>query len=349
MGNRQRYQGNEYIEELGLEWMDFHNRQYDPQLGRFLSVDPLADAGGQQVLSPYHAMACNPVSMMDPLGLQVFGPANPMTVQDPAAMARAIAPTLLNHMPGGGLWDLSNMNRYIASLPKDLQAEAWMLYLSGGATGASTFQSRLGDLLTERAAKGNERKGSWASDMFGQLVLSIENGHDVFDEQGNLMTFLDEQQVYGFNYKNSIYERWMKWMGQYKRNNRNKDAAEPAHPWVKKLNDMYGQGTFLTSNALSFVGTKTGKVLSMGGAHVWRASTYSAQKALLAELAYGSNAIKGIGKGLGYGGLIITGVDMYMNGVTTSNSIDLFMGGVSFYSGLGMDRRWCVFCRQCGS
>ena len=29
--NRQRYQGNEYREELNLRWMDFHNRQYDPQ------------------------------------------------------------------------------------------------------------------------------------------------------------------------------------------------------------------------------------------------------------------------------------------------------------------------------
>jgi len=72
--SRQRYQGNEYIEEQGLDWMDFHNRQYDPQLGRFLSVDPLADAGGQQTLSPYHAMGCNPVTMVDPLGLEYFAP-----------------------------------------------------------------------------------------------------------------------------------------------------------------------------------------------------------------------------------------------------------------------------------
>lgn len=72
--HRQRYQGNEYIEERGLEWMDFHNRQYDPQLGIFLGIDPLADAGGQQVLSPYHAMGCNPVSMVDPLGLVYFAP-----------------------------------------------------------------------------------------------------------------------------------------------------------------------------------------------------------------------------------------------------------------------------------
>lgn len=67
--NKKRYQGNEYKDELGLNWMDFHNRQYDPQLGRFLSIDPLADADGQQTLSPYHAMACNPSTIIDPLGL----------------------------------------------------------------------------------------------------------------------------------------------------------------------------------------------------------------------------------------------------------------------------------------
>ncbi|HTO16288.1 MAG TPA: hypothetical protein VLZ83_10975 [Edaphocola sp.] len=42
----------------------------DPQVGRFLGIDPLADGGGQQVLSPYHAMGCNPAMMIDPLGLQ---------------------------------------------------------------------------------------------------------------------------------------------------------------------------------------------------------------------------------------------------------------------------------------
>ncbi|RZL97227.1 MAG: hypothetical protein EOO88_62790, partial [Pedobacter sp.] len=67
--NRQRYQGNEYREEAGLNWMDFHNRQYDPQLGRFLGIDALADVGGQQMLSPYQAMGCNPALMVDPIGL----------------------------------------------------------------------------------------------------------------------------------------------------------------------------------------------------------------------------------------------------------------------------------------
>lgn len=66
--NRKKYQGNEYIKDLGLNWMDFNNRQYDPQLGRFLAIDPLADAGGQDIFSPYAAMGNNPGIVVDPDG-----------------------------------------------------------------------------------------------------------------------------------------------------------------------------------------------------------------------------------------------------------------------------------------
>ncbi|WP_317124962.1 RHS repeat-associated core domain-containing protein, partial [Taibaiella helva] len=68
--NRRKYQSNEYIKDLGLNWMDFQARQYDPQIGRFLAVDPLADAGGQQVWSPYAAMGNAPESQVDPNGAQ---------------------------------------------------------------------------------------------------------------------------------------------------------------------------------------------------------------------------------------------------------------------------------------
>src|SRR5690606_14839706 len=73
MPNRHRYQGNEYRKEAGLNWMDFHARQYDPQIGRFLGVDPLADAGGQQKFSPYAAMGNDPVNMVDPGGMIYSG------------------------------------------------------------------------------------------------------------------------------------------------------------------------------------------------------------------------------------------------------------------------------------
>ncbi|WP_222166606.1 hypothetical protein [Edaphocola aurantiacus] len=56
--------------------MDFHNRQHDPQLGRFMGIGPMANAVGQQGLSPYHAMACTPSTLTDPLGLYVKGEAH---------------------------------------------------------------------------------------------------------------------------------------------------------------------------------------------------------------------------------------------------------------------------------
>ncbi len=66
--NRRKYQSNEYITEAGLNWMDFQNRSYDPQIGRFLQVDPLA--ASTDMMSPYTGMNNNPVSIVDPLGLQ---------------------------------------------------------------------------------------------------------------------------------------------------------------------------------------------------------------------------------------------------------------------------------------
>lgn len=68
--NRRKYQSNEYIKDIGLNWMDFNARQYDPQLGRFLGVDPLANSGGQDMFSPYAAMGNEPESMVDPGGMQ---------------------------------------------------------------------------------------------------------------------------------------------------------------------------------------------------------------------------------------------------------------------------------------
>ena len=70
--NRRKYQSNEYITDAGLNWMDFNFRQYDPQLGRFNSVDPLAASAGQDMLSPYAGMLNAPESITDPYGLGWF-------------------------------------------------------------------------------------------------------------------------------------------------------------------------------------------------------------------------------------------------------------------------------------
>mgnify|MGYP001800109119 CR=1 FL=1 len=43
-------------------------RMYDYALGRFTSIDPLADAAGQEVLTPYHFALNNPIRFNDPYG-----------------------------------------------------------------------------------------------------------------------------------------------------------------------------------------------------------------------------------------------------------------------------------------
>jgi len=49
----------------GVGAYDFFARHYDPQLGRFYSIDPLPSAS-----SPYEYCGGNPVNRLDPLGLQ---------------------------------------------------------------------------------------------------------------------------------------------------------------------------------------------------------------------------------------------------------------------------------------
>jgi RHS repeat-associated protein len=71
--NRYRYNGNEKQEKefsdgSGLEVYDFNARTFDPQIGRFIQIDPWTDEGGQESLSPYHFSYNNPVRYNDPDG-----------------------------------------------------------------------------------------------------------------------------------------------------------------------------------------------------------------------------------------------------------------------------------------
>ena len=55
-------------EELGLAWIDITARNYDPALGRWMNVDPLADKDEQVSWSPYCAFNNDPINKTDPDG-----------------------------------------------------------------------------------------------------------------------------------------------------------------------------------------------------------------------------------------------------------------------------------------
>lgn len=69
-----RFGGKEFDTMHGLNLYDFHARQYDPALGRFMSIDPLAEK--YYSISPYSYCMNNPVKFIDTDGKQVR-PARP--------------------------------------------------------------------------------------------------------------------------------------------------------------------------------------------------------------------------------------------------------------------------------
>ncbi|WP_154858841.1 RHS repeat domain-containing protein [Cyclobacterium xiamenense] len=65
---RYLYNGNEIIRDLNLEIYDFKSRFYDPAIGRFISIDVLADHPRQIGMSPYQFSWNNPIRYNDPDG-----------------------------------------------------------------------------------------------------------------------------------------------------------------------------------------------------------------------------------------------------------------------------------------
>ena len=64
--NRYLYNGKELQDDLGLNWMDYGARFYDPQIGRFHSIDNSSE--NYYSYTPYNYVGNNPIKRVDPDG-----------------------------------------------------------------------------------------------------------------------------------------------------------------------------------------------------------------------------------------------------------------------------------------
>jgi len=76
-----KYNGKEFVEMHGYDTYDYGARGYYPAMGRFTSVDPLAE--NHYDVSPYAYCLNNPINYIDPLGLDTVASNNIPPTFDP--------------------------------------------------------------------------------------------------------------------------------------------------------------------------------------------------------------------------------------------------------------------------
>ncbi len=64
---KRKFGGKEYQDELSLDWYDIQARNYDPALGRWMNIDPLAEE--MRRWSPYNYAFNSPLRFTDPDGM----------------------------------------------------------------------------------------------------------------------------------------------------------------------------------------------------------------------------------------------------------------------------------------
>ncbi len=85
---KNKFTGKEWDDELGLRWYYFGARYYDPEVGRWWSVDRLKEK--YPALSPYNYAAGDPIRLFDPDGKKIIDAKTRQEISKAEARKRTI-------------------------------------------------------------------------------------------------------------------------------------------------------------------------------------------------------------------------------------------------------------------
>jgi RHS repeat-associated protein len=171
--NRFLYQGKEWQTDLGLNLYDFHARQFDPALGRWLAQDPKS-----QFSSPYNGMGNMPTVSVDPDGqLAWFVP-----IIIGAALnvgSQAIAGNIDNFWDGLGFAAVGGLAGYLGGIsPAGILPGAGF----GAASGAT-----IGTLNAAISGDNIGQSALWGG-ITGGVLGGVSGGIKAVKESRNLLT-----------------------------------------------------------------------------------------------------------------------------------------------------------------